>query len=118
MEAWAKSGGGVIMGIPGSTRIGRADLMKEQRMESHCSNTKVAVWRPRSGVPNKNVWHAARNGLIACILLSGKKTHGHLGDFFAALKKRERRAVERRGATKQRIAPVGAIKVSPPRRAV
>lgn len=51
---------------------------------------------------------------------AAEKSHGQLGDFFAALNKWERRKVEGLGVTKaiQGIALVGAKMVSPPRRAV
>ena len=51
---------------------------------------------------------------------AAKKPLGHMGGFFAALKKRERREVEGRGIIKaiKGIALVGAKKVSPLRRAI
>ena len=88
--------------------------------ETDGAKTKVAGWGLRALRQTKSVWHSARNGPIAHILLGGEKVPWPIGGLFRRPEKRERREVEGRGIIKaiQGIALVGAKKVSPPRRAV
>lgn len=68
------------------------DLSEEekQRAESRAA--------PRQ---TKSVWHAARNGPIARILLGGEKGPWPFGGLFRRLEKRERRGMEA-GVTKSK----------------
>jgi hypothetical protein len=109
MEAWAKSA--------------REDMDPEavptyRAKKSSCSNTTVAGWGPRSQRQTKSVWHSARDGPIARILLSGEKVPWPIGGLF---RRSEKTGEERGGKAgchkKQSIALVSTKNVIPPRRA-
>lgn len=54
---------------------------------------EVACWGPRAVCQTKSVWHTARNGPIAHILLGGEKVPWPIGGLF----RRPEKAGEERG---------------------
>ncbi len=69
------------------------DYPRHRNTMVHCTNREVAGWGPRAQRQTKSVWHSARNGPIAHILLRAEKPPVLYGGLFRRLTKSARREV-------------------------
>jgi len=100
MEARAKSDGGKIMGTVSYSTGKSGSTERASEGDRLCQYQGCRLGAAQQCAKQKAFVTLLAMAPAPAFYWAAKKSHGRLGDFFAALKKRERREVEGRGITK------------------